>query len=61
MNDTVKLDGSLGEPKIVTSKIFVIDSAQELKLDIGKKFDSKHKIGEREIVVSKNILEQLDI
>ena len=30
---------------MVTSKIFVIDSAQELKLDIGKKFDSKHMIG----------------
>ena len=50
----------VGQPESkVAATIFSIDSAQELKVGIGRLFDSKKKIGERQAIVASRNLEAL--
>jgi len=48
------------EPKVAAT-VFAVDSALEIKIGIGRHFDSKKKIGERETIVSNRNLEALQV
>ena len=43
----------------MAATIFSIDSAEEIKIGIGRMFDSKKIIGERQAIVSSDILDSL--
>ena len=45
----------------VAATVFAIDSAAEIKIGIGRTFDSKKKIEERQTIVSKRNLEALKV
>ena len=45
----------------IAATVFSIDSAEEIKVGIGRLFDSKKKIGEREAIVAKRNLDALGV
>lgn len=56
------LNKETGSEQVRTpSTIFAIDSALENKLGIGRTFAPKQRIGEREMIVSKNLAEHLKV
>ena len=46
--------------KKIASTVFSVDSAHEIRLGVGRLFDSKKVIGERQVIVSERNLEALD-
>ena len=44
----------------IASTVFSVDSAHEIRLGVGRLFDSKKVIGERQVIVSERNLEALD-
>lgn len=53
------LKNPLKETTVATT-LFSIDSAEETKIGVGRLFESKKKIGEREAIVSKFSLDSIE-